>query len=74
MKTNMGTADRTLRIAAAIAVAVLYYLGLISGTLAIVLGVIAAVFVLTSLFGVCPAYSLLGLNTCGGKGGAQHSH
>lgn len=67
MKTNMGSADRALRIAAAIAVGVLYYMGLISGTVAIVLGVIAAVFVLTSLVGFCPVYPLLGLNTCGKK-------
>ncbi len=67
MKANMGTVDRILRIAAAIVIGVLYYLGVISGTVAIVLGVIAAVFILTSLIGFCPAYPLLGINTCGKK-------
>lgn len=65
MTKNMGGADRTLRIAAAVIIAALYFMNIISGTVAIVLGVIAAVFLLTSLMGFCPAYPLLGINTCG---------
>lgn len=45
----------------------------VSGWLAIVLGVLAAVFVLTSLIGFCPLYLPFGINTCGrptGKGRA----
>ena len=56
MQTNMGKADRTIRILIAIAIGVLYYAGMISGTTAIVLGIIAAILVLTSLVGFCPAY------------------
>lgn len=56
MQTNMGKADRTIRILIAIAIGVLYYAGMISGTTAIVLGIIAAVLVLTSLIGFCPGY------------------
>ena len=56
MTKNMGSADRTIRILAAVAVLVLYLTHVISGPLAIVLGVIAAVLVLTSFVGVCPAY------------------
>ena len=41
MKKNMGNADRIIRLAAAIAVGVLYGLNVISGTVAIVLGVVA---------------------------------
>lgn len=63
MKKNMGTADRTIRILAAIAVGVLYFMGKIGGTLAIVLGVIAVVFVVTSFIGKCPAYVPLGIST-----------
>lgn len=63
MKKNMGTVDRTLRIVVAIAVAALYFTGRISGTLAIVLGCFAAVFVLTSFVGTCPLYIPLGLST-----------
>ena len=64
MKRNMGTLDRTIRIIVAVVIAALYYSGQISGTLAIVLGVIALVFVLTSLVGTCPAYLAFGLSTC----------
>lgn len=63
MKQNMGTADRTIRILAAVAIGVLYYLHVIRGTLAIVLCVIAVLFVLTSFVGFCPGYLPFGLST-----------
>lgn len=63
MKKNMGTVDRAVRIVLAIVVAVLYFTNMISGTAAIILGIIAIVFLLTSFVGVCPAYLPLGLNT-----------
>ena len=65
MHRNMGTMDRIIRAAVAVGIAVLYFTGLISGTLAIILAVIAAVFLLTSMVGTCPAYSVLGVSTCG---------
>lgn len=64
MKKNMGTADRIIRLLAAIAVGVLYGLNLISGTVAIVLGVVAVAFFATSLMGWCPMYLPFGLSTC----------
>jgi len=64
MKKNMGTADKAVRVLLAIVVAVLYFTGTISGTLAIVLGVLAGVFVLTSLVSFCPLYAPFGLSTC----------
>jgi hypothetical protein len=64
MKPNMGTADRVVRILVAVAIGILYFTGRISGTLATVLGVVAVVFVLTSLVGRCPAYLPFGLSTC----------
>lgn len=63
MKQNMGIEDRIIRLVAAIAVGVLYGLGYISGTLAIVLGVVAIAFFVTSLIGWCPLYLPLGLST-----------
>ncbi|HKI94780.1 MAG TPA: DUF2892 domain-containing protein [Gemmatimonadales bacterium] len=63
MKLNMGSADRTIRILIAIVIAVLYFTHLISGTLAIVLGIIAIAFILTSLVGWCPLYIPLSLST-----------
>jgi hypothetical protein len=64
MKKNMGSADRIIRISLAIAVAVLWYTNVISGTVAIVIMVLAGIFVLTSFVGFCPLYALLGMNTC----------
>jgi uncharacterized membrane protein len=63
MKKNMGTIDRVLRILAAMTVLALFLTHAISGPLAIVLGAIAAVLVLTSFVGVCPLYSALKLST-----------
>jgi len=56
MKKNMGTADRIIRTILAIVIAVLYFTKQITGTAAIVLGIIAIVFLLTSLVSFCPAY------------------
>ena len=63
MKKNMGQTDRIIRIIAAIIIAVLYFAHVITGTLAIVLGVIAVIFLVTSLIGFCPLYTLLGVST-----------
>lgn len=60
----MGNADRAVRIILAIVIAVLYFTNVISGTLGLVLLVLAAVFVLTSLVSFCPLYALVGINTC----------
>lgn len=67
MKKNMGTTDRLLRIVLAVVVAILYFTNTISGTLAIVLGALAAIFILTSLVRFCPLYVPLGINTCSKK-------
>lgn len=63
MTKNMGTVDRAIRILIAIAVGFLWYTGRIGGTLAIVLGIFAVVFVLTSLVGWCPLYNPLRIST-----------
>ena len=63
MKANMGTADKTVRIILAIAVAILYYFGVISGTLAVVLGILAIIFVATSFVSFCPLYYPFGIST-----------
>ncbi len=60
----MGTADKIIRVLIALVVGVLIYTDVLTGTLAIVLGVLAIVFVLTSLVSFCPLYTLFGLKTC----------
>ncbi|MGG9964647.1 YgaP family membrane protein [Ferruginibacter sp. SUN106] len=64
MKKNMGSYDRIIRLLIAAVVAVLYFTNVITGTLGIVLLIIAGVFVLTSLISFCPLYTILGINTC----------
>jgi chromate transport protein ChrA len=64
MKKNMGNTDRMIRIAVAAVVAVLLFTKVITGIFAIVLAVLAAVFVLTSVVSICPLYSIVGLSTC----------
>lgn len=63
MKQNMGTLDRLVRTGLAVVVGILYFTGRIGGTLAIVLGAIAVVFLLTSFISWCPAYLPFGLST-----------
>lgn len=57
MTRNMGTVDRVVRFVLALAVAVLYFTGVISGALAIILGIVAVVLLATSLIGFCPLYA-----------------
>jgi len=67
MKPNMGNVDRIVRVLLAAVFAFLYFSGTVTGTLGIVLVVLGAVFVLTSLVSFCPLYTLVGLNTCPAK-------
>ena len=63
MKTNMGIIDRVIRIVIALVFVGLYFASVVSGTLAIVLLVLAGVFILTSLIGFCPLYWPFGIHT-----------
>ncbi len=66
MKKNMGIADRVIRILIAVVIAVLYFTKTepVTGTLGMVLLVIGAVFLLTSVISFCPLYTLIGVKTC----------
>ncbi len=63
MKTNMAVIDRIVRTLVAVLVAIGYFTGVLSGTWAIVLGIVAVVFLLTSIVGFCPIYALLGISS-----------
>lgn len=63
MKKNMGVIDRIIRVSLAVLIAILYFTDVISGTWAIILGVLSIVFLLTSLVSFCPLYKLLGVST-----------
>lgn len=63
MKPNMGTTDKVVRILVAIIIAALYFTNMISGTVAIILLILAAVFILTSFISFCPLYLPFGIST-----------
>ena len=63
MKKNIGLADRIVRIIIAIAIAVLFFTNIISGTAGIVLLILAAVLVLTGFIGFCPLYAPFKIRT-----------
>lgn len=63
MKKNMGIVDKVIRILVAVVIGILYLTNVISGTLAIILGALAAVFVLTSFISFCPLYLPFGIST-----------
>jgi predicted PurR-regulated permease PerM len=63
MKQNMGTIDRIVRLAVVAIIAVLYFAGQLSGIAAIILGIIAVAFFVTSLIGWCPTYFPFGIST-----------
>jgi hypothetical protein len=63
MKQNMGTVDKIIRLVVVAIIAALYFTGQITGTVAIILGVIAVAFLVTSLVGWCPSYVPFGIST-----------
>ena len=63
MKKNIGQIDRIIRVALAVLVGILYFTGAISGTWAIILGILAVILLVTGLVGSCPLYMLLGTST-----------
>jgi hypothetical protein len=59
----MGSVDRVLRSITAIATGTVIYADVVTGTAAILLGVLAVHFVLTSAVSFCPFYVLLKFST-----------
>jgi hypothetical protein len=63
MKKNMGSTDKIIRISIAVIIAVLYFTNTISGTLALILGAFAIIFIITSFISFCPLYLPFGIST-----------
>jgi hypothetical protein len=61
---NMGTADRIIRLLAALVFVYLFATGTVSGWLGYLLLAFAGIFTVTSLVSTCPIYSILGIRTC----------
>jgi K+-transporting ATPase A subunit len=60
---NMGNADRIVRVLVALLIGILYFTGVLSGTVAIILLILATIFILTSLVSTCPLYLPFGIST-----------
>ena len=65
MKKNMGMADRVIRIFVALIIAALYFTNQITGLAAIIILILAAIFILTSFISFCPLYFPFGISTKG---------
>jgi uncharacterized membrane protein len=63
MKKNMGSIDRVIRVVLAVAFGLLVLTGTVSGVLAIIMGVLAVVFLGTAAIGFCPLYAPFGIST-----------
>jgi hypothetical protein len=63
MRSNIGTADKAVRITLAVVLTVLYFNGTVQGIVGIIALVLAGIFLLTSLVGFCPLYAIFGLST-----------
>lgn len=63
MKKNVGSIDRMVRILVAFVVAVLYITDQVTGLAAIILGVVAVIFLVTSSLSFCPIYAGLKVST-----------
>lgn len=59
----MGTTDRIIRLLLAVLIAVLYFTNIISGTVGIVLIILALILFLTSFISFCPLYFPFGIST-----------
>jgi uncharacterized membrane protein len=67
MKKNMGSIDRAVRLIVAVLIVILYFTQTVTGTLGIVLLIVAGVFALTSFISFCPLYAPLRISTCKSK-------
>ena len=63
MKKNMGTIDRVFRLLVVVVIAVLYYLGQLTGLADTILVIVAVAFLVTGIIGWCPGYLPFGIST-----------
>lgn len=64
MTRNMGTVDKVIRIVLGALFIALWLMGMTKGALAVILGLVGVVFILTSVVSFCPLYALFGFRTC----------
>jgi hypothetical protein len=64
MKSNESAADRIIRIILGLVLAALVLFKVVTGAAAIVIGIGAAILLITGLVGFCAIYALFGICTC----------
>lgn len=64
MVRNEGTVDRIVRVVVGVVLVAAWAFGWLTGTLAVVLGVVGIVLIGTGAVGFCPLYRMLGMSTC----------
>lgn len=67
MKKNVGSVDKIIRLLIAAVIVILFLTKVITGTLGIILLVVAGVMVVTSLVSFCGFYAIFGISTCKAK-------
>ena len=63
MKRNMSNIDRIVRLVVAALFTYLYFGGVVTGTLGVILLVLAGVFTLTAVVAFCPLYAPFKIST-----------
>jgi len=64
MKKNLGKTDRIVRVLLGLLLGLGYFTGMVEGTIATVVLVLAVVMFATAALSFCPIYAVLGLSTC----------
>jgi hypothetical protein len=63
LKRNIGKTDRIARASTAVVIGILYFAGILRGTLALVLGIASLALLFTSITGFCSLYVPFGIST-----------
>ena len=64
MTKNVGGADQVIRVLLGVVLLALGFMHVVTGIWAIVAYIVGAVALVTGVFRFCPAWSVVGVNTC----------
>jgi hypothetical protein len=59
----MGSWDRMIRVLITLVIVILLFADVLKGALAVILGIVAVIFFVTSVFGFCPLYVIFGISS-----------
>ncbi len=64
MRRNVGSLDKIIRVVLAVLFGTLYFTGMTTGALGVVLLILGGIFLITGFISFCPIYAIFGLNSC----------